>query len=297
MPGIWMTRIARQLTRPDTFERLVSPAIADLQTEAAQGGLRRLRHYAALTMVLACAVLRDFRLDLSSAFDADSWRNVWGRAAAWALVAAACNWAAMYMLTARTLARLDGPPSLEAAVMDGLVFRSIVPALVAALVVAAYNLRRRHPSSLRTVVAVAAVFIVATPIVGAFASALFAPSRDALNQVYSIARPDLPAMTMAPQQLQALSGMIQTAAFAWLGVALARYRGWSLAFSATTILTLYVAGNLYLMQWLGRLIPGLTSIVYAASPIPLNAVTLAALILLMQAIQRPFDHRDLAVAR
>ncbi len=297
MPGIWMTRITRQLTRPDTFERLVSPAIADLQTEAAAGWVQRLRHYGALTMVLGCAVLRDFRLDLSTAFDANSWRSVWGRAAAWALVAAVCNWAAMYVLTARTLARLDGPPSLVAVVMDGLIFRSIVPALVAALVVAAYNLRRRHPSSLRTVVAVAAVFIVATPIVGAFASALFAPSRDALNKAYSLARPDRPAMTLVPERLQALSGMIQTAAFAWLGVALARYRGWSLAFSATTVLTLYVAGNLYLIQWLGRLIPGLTSIMYAASPIPLNAVTLGALILMMQGIQRPFDRRDLAVAR
>jgi hypothetical protein len=297
MAGIWMTRITRRLTRPDTFERLVSPAIADLQTEAAHGRLQRLRHYRALTMVLGCAVLRDFRLDLSMAFDANSWRSIWGRAAAWAMVAAVCNWAAMYVLTARTLARLDGSPSLESAVMDGLVFRSIVPALVAALVVAAYNLRRRHPSSLRTVISVAAVFIVATPLVGAFASALSAPSREALDQAYRLARPDLPALTIVPQRMQALSGMVQTAAFAWLGVALARYRGWPLAINATTILTIYVAANVYLFQWIARTAPSLTSILYATSAIPANAVTLAALIMMMRAIHRQFDRRDLATVR
>jgi len=239
-------------------------------------------------------VLRDFRLDLSSAFDADSWRSVWGRAAAWALVAAVCNWAAMYVTTTRILARL-GPPSLEtAAALDGLVFRSIVPGLVAALVVATYNLRRRHPSSLRTIVAVAAVFIVATPIVGSFATALSAPAREALNHAYSLARPDLPAVNMV--RLQALAGMIQTAAFAWLGVALARYRGWPLAFNATTLLTVYVLANLYAIQWASRVAPSLTSAFYN-SAIPANAVTLVALILMMQAIQRPFDRRTVGASR
>ena len=297
MPGIWMTRVARQLTRPDTFERLVSPAIADLQAEAADGWLQRLRHYAALATVLGCAVLRDFRLDLSTAFDADSWRSVWSRAAAWGLVAAVGNWAAMYVSTTRMLARLGAPPTLEAAAaLDGLVFRSIVPALVAALVVAAYNLSRRHPSSLRTVVAVAAIFTVATPIVGSVATALFAPAREALNHAYNVARPDLPAVTMVPQRLQALAGMIQTAAFAWLGVALARYRGWPLAFNATTLLTIYVLANLYVLQWASRIAPSLTSVLYN-SVLPANAVTLAALILMMQAIQRPFDRRDVATIR
>jgi hypothetical protein len=297
MPGIWMTQVARRLTRHDTFERLVSPAIADLQKEAAHGWRQRLRHYGALMMVVVWAVLRDLRVDLSTAFDAGSWRSVWGRTAAWALLAAFCNWAGMYVLTASTLARLGAPPSLEAAVMDGLVYRSIVPALAAALVVAAYNLRRRHPSSLRTTVAVAALFIVAIPIIGAFATALSAPSREALDHAYRLARPDLPAITIAPQRLQALAGMIQIAAFAWLGVALARYRGWPLALNATTILTIYVFSNLYLMQWAARITPGLASMLYATSAVPANAVIMAALILTMQAIQRPFDRRDVAAAK
>lgn len=297
MPGIWMTCVARCLTRPDTFERLVAPAIADLQTEAAHGWVPYLRHYGALTMVLSCALLRDFRLDLSAAFDADAWRSVWSTAAGWALLAGVCNWVAMYVLTERRLARLDGPVDLETAFLDGLMFRSIVPAMVAALVVAVYRLKRRTPTSVRTAVAAAAVFIIATPIVGYVAISLQAPAREALEEAYRLARPDLPAAVIAPQKLQAIAGVIQTAVFAWLGVALARYRGWPLALSASTILTLYVAGNFYLMQWLGRLLPGVTSLAYAASPIPANAVTLAALILMMQAIQRPFDRPELTAVR
>ena len=297
MPGIWMTRLAKHLTRKDTFERLVSPAIADLQSEAAHGWVRRARHYGALSLVLGCAVLRDFRLDMRTAFDADSWRTVWSRAAVWALVAGLCNWAAMYVLTARTLARLDIPPGLEATALNGAVFRSIVPALIGALVVAVYRLKRRNPASVRAVIAAAIVFMAITPILGYMATALYAPAREALDQAYRIARPDLPEVTTVPQRLQALAGMIQTAVFAWLGAALARYRGWPLAFNTTTILTVYVLSNLYLMRWATWMLPSLTSILYATSVIPFNAVTLAALILMMQAIQRPFDRQHAALSR
>lgn len=297
MPGIWMTRLARRLTRQDTFERLVSPAIADLQSEAAHGWARRLRHYGALTLVLTCAVLRDFRLDMRTAFDADSWRTVWSRAAVWALIAGLCNWAAMYLLTLRTLARLDIPPDLMPTALNGAVFRSIVPALIGALVVAAYRLKRRNPASVRAVVAAAVVFMAVTPIVGSMATALYAPAREALDQAYRIVRPDLPEVTMVPQRLQVLAGMIQTAVFAWLGAALARYRGWPLTFNTTAILTVYVLSNLYLMRWATWMLPSLTSILYATSVIPFNAVTLAALILTMQAIQRPLDRHHAALAR
>jgi hypothetical protein len=102
---------------------------------------------------------------------------------------------------------------------------------------------------------------------------------------------------MVPQRMQALAGMVQTAAFAWLGVALARYRGWPLAANATTILTIYVAANLYLMQWATRMAPSLAPILYATSAIPANAMTLAALILMMQAIQRQFDRPETDIAR
>ena len=297
MPGIWMTRFARRLTRQDTFERLISPAIADLQSEAAQGWPRRLRHYSAMMLVLACAILRDFRLDVQTAFDADSWRTVWSRAAVWALVAGLCNGAAMYVLTARTLARLDIPPELMPAALNGAVFRSILPALIGALVVAAYRLKRRNPTSVRAVIAAALVFMAVTPIAGYIATALYEPARAALDQAYRIVRPDLPEAMMVPQRLQALAGMIQTAVFAWLGAALARYRGWPLAFNTTAILTVYVLSNLYLMRWATWMLPSLTSILYATSVIPFNAVTLAALILMMQAIQRPFDRQHAALSR
>ena len=91
--------------------------------------------------------------------------------------------------------------------------------------------------------------------------------------------------------------MLQTASFAWLGIALARYRGWPLAFTATTVITLYVAANLYLAELLSRLAPSLTPIFYGNHAIPVNALTLVALIVAMKTVQRPFDRSMTAVAR
>lgn len=276
MPGVWIARVVSRLTRPDTFDRLVSPAIADLQAEAGQGWLQRLRHYAALAAVLICAVFRDLRMDVSMAFGGAAGRQIWTRACAWAVLAGCCNLVATYALTLRMLNRLDGPSDLEAAVLNGVVFRSIVPAMVAALVIGAYQLKRRAPSGLRTVIAASLVFIVATPIVGSIASALHEPANNALEAAYRAARPDLPAATVPSRLATVLSGMLQTAAFAWLGVALARYRGWRLAFNAITILT---------------------PLLYGTSAIPANAVSMAVLILLCRTIQRPFDRPYAAVAR
>lgn len=297
MPGIWITRIARRLTCSDTFERLVSPAIADLQAEAAHSWTRRWRHYGAFAVVLGYAVLRDFRCDVGMAFGGDDARRVWTRAAAWALFAGFCNWAVMYGLTLRMLDRLNGPIGLEAAVLNGIVYRSIVPGMVAALVVGAYQLKRREPSRLRTVVAASVVFILATPIVGSITEALHTPALNALEETYRLARPDLPAPMVHARWQAILSGMLQTASFAWLGTALARYRGWPLAFSATTIITLYIAANLYMAQLLMRLAPSLMPIFYGTYAIPANALTLVALIVAMKTIQRPFDRPETAVAR
>jgi hypothetical protein len=83
MPGLWLTRVAQRFTRRDTFERLVSPAIADLQIERDARWGARAGHYFALTAVIACALVRDFRTDVALAFDADARRNIWLRAALW----------------------------------------------------------------------------------------------------------------------------------------------------------------------------------------------------------------------
>ena len=76
-PGRYFEALARRLTRPDTFDRLVSPAIADLQCEAVHSRFRiRARHYIAMVAVLLCALARDFRLDIRTAFEADALRCV-----------------------------------------------------------------------------------------------------------------------------------------------------------------------------------------------------------------------------
>jgi len=85
MRGDWLTSLARRLTRPGTFERLVSPAIADLQSEASGNFLIGARHYIAIWAVLVCALWRDFGLEIRTALDADALHHVWRRAAIWYL--------------------------------------------------------------------------------------------------------------------------------------------------------------------------------------------------------------------
>jgi hypothetical protein len=93
MAGSWLASLGKALARPETFEKPVSPAIADLQREAARGVIARARHYVALAVVMACALARDFGIDLAGAFDARSARHVWMKAALWALgFAALAGW-------------------------------------------------------------------------------------------------------------------------------------------------------------------------------------------------------------
>jgi hypothetical protein len=291
MAGLWISWIARRLTQPDTFDRLVSPAIADLQSEAAYGLTQRLRHYAAFTVVFGCAVLRDFRIDLGIAFGTDSARRAWGRAAVWALIAGLCNWAAMYVVTLRLLERLHASSEVQFTVLSGIASRSIGPAFTAALVVAAYSFKRQDPARIRRVVAVTLVFLALSPVVGYLSDTLYAAAREALVQAYRVGQPDLPAIVSASTLVVRLSAIMQMATFAWLGVALARYRGWTLAITTTTILTLYVIANLHQFELVNHFAPSLTPLLYGTYSIPANAVTLGLLILLCRAILRPFEER------
>jgi hypothetical protein len=57
--GAWLTSLARPVFHRDTFELIVSPAIADLQFEPPSAG-----GYAAVWLALAGAACRDLRSDL-----------------------------------------------------------------------------------------------------------------------------------------------------------------------------------------------------------------------------------------
>jgi len=74
-----LTALVRRITREETFDALVAPALADLQFDRAAG--RPLgRHYVGLLAVLATALLRDIRIDIRLTLSAG---RVWRRAAAW----------------------------------------------------------------------------------------------------------------------------------------------------------------------------------------------------------------------
>jgi hypothetical protein len=81
--GRWLIRIGGWIARKETFERMVAPAIADMQAEASFGSVHRWKHYSGVGVVLVHALLQDLRFDLASAFDAEARRVVWKRTAIW----------------------------------------------------------------------------------------------------------------------------------------------------------------------------------------------------------------------
>lgn len=82
MSGIWITRLARRVTHENTFETMVSPALADLEMEASRGWRQRARHYAGLIIVFGCALLRDIRVDAGLVSFASAWET-WRKAVFW----------------------------------------------------------------------------------------------------------------------------------------------------------------------------------------------------------------------
>lgn len=58
--GTWLAGLARGLVHPETFSSIVSPAIADLQFEAALGRTdTRLSHYVGVWVAVSAAVVHD----------------------------------------------------------------------------------------------------------------------------------------------------------------------------------------------------------------------------------------------
>lgn len=283
MPGTWLTRIARRLTREETFDRLVSPAIADMQREAAHGMLLRTRHYGAMAIILACALLRDFHASLALAFDADASRRIWTRAAMWSLAAGSLSWFLMYTVTARQLIEWQVDASTARLVLDGVIFQSWGPAFTVGAIVAAYQLKRRDPAGSRAVVAAAAAFLATTLVMSYVSINLQQPARHAMDQI-AIARFSLPSsVTRPPIPWQIVGSVVQMAPFLWLGAVLARHRGWPLALGATAILATYTSllvtgGGFRLVAMLVRAVPLLEPVLFGTFSIPHNALVLIAAI-------------------
>ena len=69
MPGDWLTRVTRRLLHDDTFELIVSPAIADLQFESSSLGTPPARAYLAVWIALAGGLVLDLDHDIRDIID------------------------------------------------------------------------------------------------------------------------------------------------------------------------------------------------------------------------------------
>ena len=257
-PGRYLEALARRLTRPDTFERLIAPAIADLQCEAPGGFGIRTRHYLAICVVLICALARDFRLDLRTAFEADARQQVWRRAAMWYLAvmtvttlaalrgAAHWSWGFGTFLTTfemegsmpwHLLSEGQASAALVTALLQGL-----VNALPFAMAAAAFHLCRQDRR--RTIVATTIVALAITAVSGLSARPLRAGADRVLYETVApqVANPERAVGDTQhwKEWLQArqreldgrtafwmdLQNALMVVPFALFGVVLARRRGW-----------------------------------------------------------------------
>lgn len=266
-----LTAIARRLTRKETFESLVAPALADLRFEAAAG--RPLaRHYVGLPFVIAIALLRDLRIDVQLTFGA---RDVWKRTGAW-YAGFVVLFISLYVRYYTPWHLVDG--SGRAAILANASVFGLTSSIPVAMVAVACYLRRRSTVPHRTITIAAIGFVVATVTLrlGA-ASALPAVNHvllDSVTRVISQGRPgaglddnaghpgqwrtwldgvrerSLPSKMFSAGVGNAVAGMATGSAvylipFALYGLVLARGRGLTVFLRAVgLVITYFVVGML-----------------------------------------------------
>ena len=173
MRGRWTAFLAQRLLRHETLERLVSPALADLQLEARSHRTRALRHYPALAFVIALAILRDIRLDAWALVDA-SGRRAWWRASLWSLAfTAVVATSIMDDTPLHLLGRSGNIAAWVSAAVNG--FINTLPLSTAAIV---FYIRRQRPLSIRAFATTTALCITA----GVAVQVVTLPVRATLNQ-------------------------------------------------------------------------------------------------------------------
>ena len=154
MRRVWLTAIARRITRTETFDSLVAPALADLQYEAALGRPIA-RHYAALVIVIATALLRDLRVDAQLTFGA---ARVWRRVAAW--------YGGFVILYVATVLYADTPWHLldatgQAMALVNALGTGLVASFPNAIVAAVFHLQRESIAPRRAIAVAAMAFVAA----------------------------------------------------------------------------------------------------------------------------------------
>jgi hypothetical protein len=173
MGGRWTAFVARRLLRHETFERLVSPALADLQIEAHPRRARALRHYPALAFVIAVALLRDIHLDACALVHA-SGRRAWLRASLWSLAFTVLIGTSILRNTPLQLLGTSGQlAAWVSAILNGFIYT--LPLSTAAIV---FYVRRQRRLSIRAFATTTALCIAAAVAV----QVATLPARSTLNQ-------------------------------------------------------------------------------------------------------------------
>jgi len=269
MAGDWLATLGRSLVRPEIFETLLSPAIADLQREAARGVIARARHYVALAAVMFCALARDFRVDLAPAFDAWAVRHVWMRATLWAVgFAGLTGW-----LGLREGLMVLGPTATSAALMTASLNALTGAFFAAAMTASAFYLVRREAST-RSIVAVTFVlFLVALAVAAAIHPIRMAADRElyaigrsmqsgsassnALLSVWLGVQADAVEASLARgRDLRSALGVVNGAL---LGVILARSRRWRVPLTAASFIAAFFVVGMIVMQLEMSLLRGVPS--------------------------------------
>lgn len=81
-------KVGRWIARQETYDRMIAPALADMEFERSAGLLRQFVHWTHFPAIFLYAILWDLRLDLVSSVDGRDRRRAWTRAGLWYVGAA-----------------------------------------------------------------------------------------------------------------------------------------------------------------------------------------------------------------
>jgi hypothetical protein len=271
----WLAALARRLLHRDTFETMVSPAIADLDAERASGWRTYSRHCRGLTVVLGVAMLRDWRTDVREAFDFGARRDVWLVTAIW--YTAPTVLLAGLLLKSQTPWHLLDATAVAAVVLDTTLGARLYASYVA-VTAAVFFLSRRLPPIKALVIGVAVVSF-AFAAMNATSSAIRVPLNRTIYETASrrLATAPLPSgersweradgrtwvewrgrqaarSTSATElvgwfAIAPLGALFNFLPFGLVGLALARGRGASVALRAAAVVGTIVTIHLLTIKW------------------------------------------------
>ena len=244
MRGSWLVKFGSWIARQETFEKMIAPAISDMQVEASCGRLHRWRHYFAIGVVLIHALLQDLRLESVSVFGAEARRLAWKQAAIWYVGSVAFMTFIGFRYNLPQVPSLAGiwPAALTSALLD-----ACVTGLGLAVTVGVFYLYRRGATRRSIVV----VSLIAAALSVAVALAV-RPVRISADQVIYSSIGHSSSYWQAkldPQigwwkDIQSGTRVIPNAI---LAVVLARRKGWRRV--TATVVFFFLSGVLEVMLW------------------------------------------------